>query len=363
MHLRVADGALAGYAHLDPGESGQSAELVVHPPPGGAGSARAGHGAPATRAAEVLGARRPSRRPRLRRARSASTGAGCCGRCGARCSPRCRRTGSRGRPVRDVPAGRTTRRPGWRVNARAFAEPPRAGPLDRARPARCARPSRGSTRPASCSPSTARTTAARLPLDQGAPGRGRPSRRSARCTSSASTRAVTAGAGLGPDHRRPAPPARPGPDRPPCCTWTSRTPPPWRSTGGWASRSSRPTSPTSVRADRCSSPSPWWSTWPRERSSTAAASSGTVPHESVGKRRLRRRDDAGQHPDPQAVLGRQRRCRRPAIALAAAVVLGTGVGNWVLVVVVAGFLYLVGLSSPRPGWRAAARRRTRSPRR
>jgi phosphate transport system permease protein len=48
-----------------------------------------------------------------------------------------------------------------------------------------------------------------------------------------------------------------------------------------------------------------------------------------------------------------------AIALSAAVVLGTGVGNWVLVVVVAGVLYLVGLfaAATRVEGRRAARNR------
>ena len=51
------------------------------------------------------------------------------------------------------------------VNARAFAAPPRAGPLDRPRTCGCARPSRGSTRPASCSPAatTARCSASTGP--------------------------------------------------------------------------------------------------------------------------------------------------------------------------------------------------------
>ena len=71
----------------------------------------------------------------------------------------------------------------------------------------------------------------------------------------------------------------------------------------------------------------------------------------------RRQHDAGQHPDrtlPSSRLGVARRLRRRR-----RVVLGTGIGNWVLVVVLGGVFYLVGLfvAASRVEGRRAARNR------
>ena len=206
---------------------------------------RRGHGtallaAAGDRAAAVLGARRRAGRARLRRADRLRARSGCCGRCAARSTdacPTCRsRTASRVRafrPGHDEEA--------WLgVNARAFADHPEQGRWTARRPASCARPSRGSTRPGSCSPSTSRTPLLGFHWTKVHPAAGDdpaigeiyvlgvdPGGHRSGLGAALSVAGLRHLAGSGPDRRR-------------CCTWTSRTPPRWRSTGGWASRSTRP---------------------------------------------------------------------------------------------------------------------------
>ena len=111
--------------------------------------------------------------------------------------------GRRDASAASVPA--TTRRPGWRsTRAPSRTTPSRAaGPVTTCC---CARPSRGSTRPVSCWPSTSRTPA-RLPLDQGPPGGWT---RSARSTCWASTRRAEPRPGCRAERGRPAASGRGG---------------------------------------------------------------------------------------------------------------------------------------------------------
>ena len=186
---------LVGVAHLDlEGAAGGSAELAVHPE-----HRRAGLGtelvrellaeAAGRRCAAALGARRATRRPRAiadpprpaqgPRALPAPAGHDRAARRSRRCRPACGSGRSGSASTSRSSCGSTT--------------PPSTGTRSRAAGRRRDQPararSRGSTRTASCWPSTRRRPAARLPLDQGAPGRRLdPTTRWARSTCSAWTR-------------------------------------------------------------------------------------------------------------------------------------------------------------------------------
>ena len=133
-------------------------------PPGGPGHAhRAGAARPRRRrpvAAGGCGCGRTASTParsRSPRAPGLHRRPGCCGRCAAACSPRCAEPhlpdGVRLRPF--VVGRRRGRVPARQQRRLRLA--PRAGRLDARRGASSARPSRGSTRRASCSPSTPTT--------------------------------------------------------------------------------------------------------------------------------------------------------------------------------------------------------------
>ena len=191
---------------------------------GGAGTARALLRGGRRRAAALLGARRRARRARLRRAERLRPGPGAVADAPPAGRRRCRRCPlPDGVTVRGVPA--RPRREGLAGGQLpGLRPPPRAGPLDRARPASCARPSRGSTRPASCSRSTSRTPLLGFHWTKVHPATAT-TRRSARSTCSGvdpGGHRRGLGAALTVAGLRHLPGT--GPDAPRCCTWTSRTP-------------------------------------------------------------------------------------------------------------------------------------------
>ena len=230
------------------------AELVVHP-----GHRRQGIGGrcstrcePRRRPSSALGARRPAGRARVRRRPRLATGRATLWQLR--------------RPLTDADPGRPAAGRDHAAPVRARAGRGRLGRGERRAPSPttpsrapgppgtsgCARPSRGSTRPASCSRSA---TTARSPASTGRRCTTRPAadRRGLR----ARGRPVRAGdaARAGADRGRPALPARPRAGRRACSTWTTTTRPRYGSTSGSASPNGTPTCSSGV-LDRRSARSP-----------------------------------------------------------------------------------------------------------